>query len=207
MTQRHRFWIALAAGFLCIAGVIGVSAQGDDSVQLNAAANDATTTTVEETTTTVETTTTAVAPTTTTAKRRPSIVSTILSTLPLKPLTLNRVRITVGTPCRDETTTTTGNGGGIFEMDGCWLFVYWPVEETEVHVRVLSNRGLNASTISGPCQTYEGECHAYIGPVFDRHAGDRECFWLVTTDIGWVPLSNQVCVVWPNRPEIAQSPA
>lgn len=110
-------------------------------------------------------------------------------------LVLTRVRVGVGAPCHDSTTTT-GNDGS-FEIDGCWFFVDYPTGQGGIQVRVASDHGYSLPTAPS-CQS--DACSSYEGPIKgDREVGERECFWLTTSDPSWTRESNAVCISWPQR--------
>lgn len=203
MTPRRRLAIGMASALLLVAAITFVALRdnGGGGGTLSAGAGDdsATTTPTSEVGTT--TSESAPPPSTTSAPTRPSIGSRPPppppTTAVAKPLLLSEVRVGVGAPCRDASTTTTASG--TYVIDGCFFFVFWPLTEKDVNVALHSSRGFSGDLIGPPCQEKESRCVAYIGPVYDRAVDERECFWLTTPDAGWAQKSDEVCINWPAR--------
>ena len=86
-------------------------------------------------------------------------------------------------------------------MKGCWFFAGLPNTEANVPVVLRSSRGFQSNVMTGCYASPYGDDCSYYLSLHDRQPGDRECFWLTTTDFAWTQRSNPVCLPWPSRPK------
>ena len=94
--------------------------------------------------------------------------------------------------------------------DGCFFFVYATMATRTWTHHVYSDamatplvgrdHGLDCGAEAQPHHTEREGCSFYFGPVRDRVAGQRECFWATTVSGGRESeRSNTLCLTWTDH--------
>lgn len=128
----------------------------------------------------------------------PTPPSSMAAPSPLPIPELFDARQGLGTPCAAHEGRT---------RDGCFFFVYATTATRGRNHRLYSDAPFrtdytlpgdpNQCGATSPHHPDRESCHWYIGPVQERAAGQRECFWMTTVEgTRESEPSNRVCFTW-----------